>query len=821
MRDNMKETLDKIDLAKTDKLITEYRNFIREKKLKEIKGSKYSNSLETFISNLQQYFSYRGQLVNYNDGEVIDRNLKTYINRTLRDLRDLNKKYRFFEDFCNVNSINFDANESNITVEESSQILEDNDIQEQKSNSSLLASLFSKFNQKKQNEDDKEEKESRKKPNFEIIPDEEDPDVISKENEKIEKVKNILREHTILCVEFMQFLEDKTLGPILKKYINSAIQIDPKFSFSLINKISFYNALKKYFDDSCKSIYFKDILYDNFDIESKYDDLLGNIIVKKGNENAKKILSNIIEKYYEKDNESGKYCVRTSIKSNKPIRTGFDDEVDRSISETLSSDGAPKEEDEVINDGKNDNKNDNKSKKKNRVKVKGERKPKDKSKLIKRLIAASLAIVTFVATGSVISRLFNKNDISQSSDSSISVASSVDSTSKEESKDQGNKTLNNVKEVSNDTKKEENSKVESSSNEVKETSKVESSSGEVKETSKVENSNTKTEEDSKVDNSNTKKEDTSKTDKKEDKKENVTDSRADSVSKSDSYINIGDKVTLKDDIIYTDVYSTTDRNNGAPAYFDNNMERTVSSILLTNGQDKYYSINKDEVDKKINEGWVTTSAVISNNGGIEGAEPISNLVEVTKNISNDTASESVDNKQKDDTSKKIEESSEKVSNSSDNTKKENDNKENVTDSDTLDNIKGKISKIMDEKKDDKDISDSISNNVRKIMAEKASIGDKVTIDKDVIYKDIYSASIKENGLPAYHDNNKVRSISSVLLTKDGLNRYSSNQEEINNLRKQGWVVKAVLIANENGLEGFEPIDNLNEVNDNSVGGRHL
>lgn len=473
------------------------------------------------------------------------------------------------------------------------------------------------------------------------------------------------------------------------------------------------------------------------------------------------------------------------------------------------------DDDVVFNNGRNNNKSNvtknEGSNKRTRVSIINVKKPKNKSKLIKRLIAASLAIVTFVATGSVISRLFNKNDISQSSDSSISVASSVDSTSKEESKDQGNKTLNNVKEVSNDTKKEENSKVESSSNEVMETS-------------KVENSNTKTEEDSKVDNSNTKKEDTSKTektDKIDDKRENVTDSRADSVSKSDSYINIGDKVTLKDDIIYTDVYSAADSNNGAPAYFDNNMERTVSSILLTNGQDKYYSINKDEVDKKINEGWAITSAVISNNGGIEGAEPISNLVEVTKNISNDTASESVDNKQKDDTSKKIEESSEKVSNSSDDTKKENDNKENVTDSDTLDNIKGNISKIMDEKKDDKDTSDSISNNVRKIMAEKASIGDKVTIDKDVIYKDIYSASIKENGLPAYHDNNKVRSISSVLLTKNGLSYYSSNQEEINDLRKQGWVVKAVLIANENGLEGFEPIDNLNEFEENSVGGRHL
>ena len=140
------------------------------------------------------------------------------------------------------------------------------------------------------------------------------------------------------------------------------------------------------------------------------------------------------------------------------------------------------------------------------------------------------------------------------------------------------------------------------------------------------------------------------------------------------------------------------------------------------------------------------------------------------------------------------------------------------DEETKNNIINNINKIMKEKyeksKEEKK-NDGVSKDSNYI-----DIGDSVTISDDKIYDNVYSAANKTEEAPAYHETDKVRNVYGILLTKDGDSYYSVNQDEVNNLRNQGWVDASAVIVNEGGFEGAEPIDNLIEV-DNNIGGKHI
>lgn len=140
------------------------------------------------------------------------------------------------------------------------------------------------------------------------------------------------------------------------------------------------------------------------------------------------------------------------------------------------------------------------------------------------------------------------------------------------------------------------------------------------------------------------------------------------------------------------------------------------------------------------------------------------------------------------------------------------------DEETKNNIINNINKIMKEKyeksKEEKK-NDGVSKDSNYI-----DIGDSVTISDDKIYDNVYSAAKKTDEAPAYHETDKVRNVYGILLTKDGDSYYSVNQDEVNNLRNQGWVDASAVIVNEGGFEGAEPIDNLIEV-DNNIGGKHI
>lgn len=131
----------------------------------------------------------------------------------------------------------------------------------------------------------------------------------------------------------------------------------------------------------------------------------------------------------------------------------------------------------------------------------------------------------------------------------------------------------------------------------------------------------------------------------------------------------------------------------------------------------------------------------------------------------------------------------------------------------------------DNKKNDDSIvnksSDSSDDEVNFASVESSpiKIGDKVCISKDIIYSDVYSAMNNVDGLPAYHDNDMIREVYGIFLSNGDNYRYVvNNQEKVDELVTQGWKVKSVVIKNEAGLEGAEPIENIVKVQENEIGG---
>lgn len=101
------------------------------------------------------------------------------------------------------------------------------------------------------------------------------------------------------------------------------------------------------------------------------------------------------------------------------------------------------------------------------------------------------------------------------------------------------------------------------------------------------------------------------------------------------------------------------------------------------------------------------------------------------------------------------------------------------------------------------------------------LGDKVVIANDIIYSDVYRAKDNIGGLPAYHENDKIREVYGIFLSNGDDYRYIiNNQSEIDELLSQGWIIKSVVMKNEAGLEGAEPIENIVKVQENSIGGRN-